>query len=229
MFDADRWKAAPMEIIDLIRLTRVQSGARVLDLCCGPGRHAIPLAQHGFTVTGVDLSAELLKQAEQKAKTEGAKIEWIEKDMREFVRPEAFDLALSLFTSFGYFEESADDVKTLKNVCRSLKTGGMFVIDLMGKEVLARIFEARRWRESQGAIFLEEAKISDDWGKVDVLAVVIEKERRHETPMSIRLYSGQELRALLTECGFKQIVLFGDFQGNPYDHRARRLVALARK
>ena len=96
----------------------------MLDLCCGPGRFSIELAKRGFRVTGVDRTRFLLGKAKSREKKAGVKVEWVESDMRDFVRPGAFDLALSMFTSFGYFDDKADDLRVLRQVCESLKPGG---------------------------------------------------------------------------------------------------------
>lgn len=74
--------------------------------------------------------------------------EFMQADMRAFRMPVGFDLAINLFTSFGYFEEEADDRKVLANVLASLNSGGAYVMDMMGKEILARSFQERDWRDS---------------------------------------------------------------------------------
>jgi 2-polyprenyl-3-methyl-5-hydroxy-6-metoxy-1,4-benzoquinol methylase len=83
------------------------TGKDVLDLCCGPGRWSIPLAQSGFRVTGVDRTKPFLNRARADARKAQVRIEWVRQDMRDFVRPGAFDVALNMFTSFGYFDRDA--------------------------------------------------------------------------------------------------------------------------
>src|ERR1700727_700124 len=99
MFSAERFAAAKDEVSRIMALTQ-STGGNLLDLCCGPGRHAVEFAQRGFQVTGVDQSPFLLNQAREHASATGASVELIKEDMRRFVRPEAFDLACNLFTSF---------------------------------------------------------------------------------------------------------------------------------
>ena len=89
LFPETKFQAAEEQVDNILRLVGVESGA-VLDLCCGPGRCSIPLAQREFDVTGVDRSPFLLKKASGKAAEKNLDIEWIEQDMREFLRPEAF-------------------------------------------------------------------------------------------------------------------------------------------
>ena len=110
-------------------------GGDALDLGCGPGRHAIPLARHGFRVTGVDLSSFHLARARERSTAAGLAIELVQSDMRAFVRAEGFDLALSIFTSFGYFDDPADDLRVLQNVQRSLRPGGVRITSQMTVEI----------------------------------------------------------------------------------------------
>src|SRR5436309_709930 len=123
----------------ILALAGVERGA-VLDLCCGPGRHSIPLALRGLAVTGVDRSPVLLRQAQENAEEKGVQIELVRSDMRRFVRPAAFDLALNVSISFGYFEDPGENLAVLANVQESLRPGGVFVLEVSGKEVEARRF-----------------------------------------------------------------------------------------
>ena len=83
--------------------------------------------------------------------------------MRNFCKPNTFDVAINFFTSFGYFEDIKDDKKVITNVHRSLKNKGIFLIDIMEKEVLARVFCKRNWQEVDNNIVLEECKICKNW------------------------------------------------------------------
>ena len=103
------------------------AGKRLLDLCCGPGRFAIPFARLGFRVTGVERTNYLLRKARARSKSTKVGVEWIERDMRDFIRPGGFDPVLSMFTSFGYFDDWQNR-RVLENVCASLRPGGLFFV-----------------------------------------------------------------------------------------------------
>src|SRR5437016_1683509 len=143
MFSPERFAAAKEEVSRIMELTQC-SGGSLLDLCCGPGRHAVEFAQRGFQVTGVDRSPFLLERAREHASTSqaGASVEWVKEDMRTFLRPAAFDLVCNLFTSFGYFKDEDEDLCVLRNIHRSLKDAGVLVIDVLGKERLARTWQS---------------------------------------------------------------------------------------
>jgi SAM-dependent methyltransferase len=149
MFDEKRLGQAEEQVEQLITLAGVAGGS-VLDLCCGPGRHSAALARKGFAVTAVDRSPFLLSKARERAA--GLPIEFVEADMREFVRPAAFDLVVNLFTSFGYLDTREQDLGVLQNIRASLKSGGRLVIDIFGKEQMATPGSARtHWNEHADA------------------------------------------------------------------------------
>ena len=230
MFHPQRWDRAVEEVNCLLGLLGVEPGAAILDLCCGPGRHSLELARRGYRVTGVDRNPAYLRQARRKAGAEKLAASFVRADMRRFARREAFDGAINLFTSFGYFENPADDRRVLRNLRRSLKPGGTLVMDLMGKEVLARIFTPRTWDEHpDGAIMLQEHKVSRDWSWSENRWILLKGGRRREFCVSHRLYSAAELTGLLRECGFRSAQAFGDLTGVPYDHNAKRLVIVAKR
>lgn len=229
MFGESSWTAASVEVEQVLDLLHVRPGAAILDLGCGPGRHSLELARRGFRVTGVDRTAAYLAKALEQATSEGLSIAFRQDDMRTFCQPDAFDAAILLFTTFGYFEDAVENRQVLANVCDSLRQGGMLVIELMGKEILARIFRERDWRERDGAILLEERQIVDDWNRIENRWILLQGQNRREFTVSHWLYSAAELSALLTEVGFSTVDVYGDLEGAAYDHRAKRLVTVARK
>ena len=230
LFGPERMEMAPQEVDQIIAMLGLDPGAAVLDLCCGVGRHSLEFARRGYSVTGVDRTAAYLRTARDAADTESLVVEWIEADAREFQRPATFDLAINLFTSFGYFEDPAEDQQVAENLFRSLKPGGFLVMDLIGKERLARIFNPRSWDElPDGAFFLQERKIRDNWTWIENRWILVKDGQQKEFTLGHRLYDGAGLRTLLLDAGFESVTLYGDLDGAPYDNDARRLIAVARK
>lgn len=230
MFTPDRLRQAVADVDQVLKLTLVPTGARVLDLCCGPGRHTLELARRGFVVTAVDRTKAYLEGAQAVARKEALKsVTFVLQDMRTFREPEAFDLVLNLYTSFGYFSDPAEDRQVMQNVYDSLRTGGRLVLDVLGKEVLAAKFRPHDWTEENGALFLEERVLSRDWSWIDTRWIRIDSAGRTEFKLSHRLYSAAELSALAAQAGFPDVQAYGSFEGIPYDHTASRLVLVATK
>jgi SAM-dependent methyltransferase len=229
MFPDAGFVAAAENVPKILALTGISTG-RVLDLACGPGRYAVPFAQAGFAVTGVDRTRFLLQKARERAAAVGANVEWVEQDMREFVRPAAFDLALNTYTSFGYFEDAAENRRVLENVLASLKPGGAFLLELLGKELLAARYQPTRSETlPDGRLMIHRVSIVDGWSRVDAEWILLEGNEATRLHLRHWLYSGRELRNLLEEAGFVEVALYGTPNGAPYDPNADRLIAVARK
>jgi len=229
LFDAARNAGTPAEVEGVLGLTGVAPGASVLDLGCGQGRVSLELARRGFRVTGVDRTALYLERGRARAEAEGLSIEWVNDDMRRFERRAAFDLVTSLFTTFGFFADDDEEQSVARHMAESLRPGGRAVLEMAGKEVLARIFQPRGWMAGEGVELLEERRIRPGFGWVDTRWIVHRDGVRREFSLSLRLYSGVELSRLLVESGFSRVELFGSLAGGPYDNEAKRLVAVATK
>jgi SAM-dependent methyltransferase len=229
LFNQKRMESTAAEIDSVTSLAQIKPSQAVLDVCCGIGRHSLELAKRGFEVTAVDRTALYLAKARQKAQADGITIEFIQEDMRRFRRNEQFDCAINLFTSFGYFDDSTDDAVVLANICQCLRKGGVLVMEMLGKEILARVFRERDWQEVDDLIVLEERKVADGWSAVESRWILLDGKGRYEAKLFLRLYSSTELKALLQSVGFESITIYGSLAGIPYDHQATRLVAVARK
>jgi len=229
MFPPERFAAAPGQVDQVLSLAH-SSGGAVLDLCCGPGRHAVEFARRGFSVTGVDRSPFLLERARERAAEAGVTVAWVLEDMRRFERASAFNLVCSLFTSFGYFEREEEDLEVLRHIHQSLKPGGVLVIEMLGKERLARVYQNVVCTESpDGALLLQRHEIRSDWSRIRNEWMLLKDGRYRTFHFEHTIYSGRELKERLLASGFAEVQLFGDLQGAPYGVDAARLVAVARK
>ncbi|HEY7729168.1 MAG TPA: class I SAM-dependent methyltransferase [Candidatus Eisenbacteria bacterium] len=226
LFSEARVESAVEDARKLLRLVRPR-GRAVLDLCCGPGRFCIPLAKRGYRVTGVDRTRLFLAKARARARAARVSVEWVRRDMRDFVRPAAFDLALSMFTSFGYFDDKREDLRVLRNVRRSLRPGGAFLIETLGKEQLARIFlPVTSDILPDGTQLVQRHAIFDDWTRIRNGWTLIRRGRAKTYTFHHTIYSGQELRDRMEEAGFVAVRLYGGLDGRAYGREAERLVAV---
>jgi SAM-dependent methyltransferase len=227
MFPESRIAGATAEVEQILALTNVERG-RVLDLACGPGRHSVLLAQRGFTVTGVDKSAFLLGKARERAAAAGAHVEWIHEDMRAFHRPASYDVVLSLFTSFGFFRDDADNQRVLANAAENLRPGGTFVLDMMGKETLARIFSATASSEKPEGLFVQRRRVVDNWTRLENEWILIRGDSAHTLHFDHWIYSAREIMQMMKAAGFTRVEVFGDLSGAPYGADSMRLIAIGR-
>jgi SAM-dependent methyltransferase len=226
MFSDAGFRRAAEEAEHIVSLAGTNT-RRVLDLCCGPGRHAIPLAQRGFAVTGVDSSAYLLEHARENARAAGVTPELVCADMRSFSRSNAFDMVLNLSNSFGYFEDRGDDDRVLSNIFDSLCPGGKVVIDVSPKELQGRRGD-RVVDLPDGSTCVQRIRVVDEWNSLESEWLMARGDSVRRYRIAHRLYSGFELRTVMEAAGF-EVSLFGDFAGAAYGPQSSRLVAVGRK
>lgn len=110
----------------------------ILDLGCGTGGHAIPLAQRGYHVTGIDRSEAMLKNAEEKAQRLKLAVDFHQGDVRYVSLGTEFDAVIAMFAVVSYQTSNADLIATFKTARRHLTSGGLFLFDgWFGPSVLA--------------------------------------------------------------------------------------------
>lgn len=227
-----------VELAFVRRVLKLRPGTRLLDVCCGVGRHAVPLAAAGVRVTGLDYSPVYLAEARSRARAAKVSLELVRGDMRRMPFEGRFDAAANLWTSFGYFGSSADDLAALRSVRRALKPGGLFLLDTFNGPRLARILRwqegmglsGERWSELPGGVFvLEEPELQAGGRVIRTRWIFLHGVKRREMTTRIRLYTGRELTALFKRAGFEVLRLYGEMGPSPYRERSsRRLVVLAR-
>ncbi len=228
LFDPERLAGTRDEVDALMALTGMVPGMRVLDLCCGPGRHSVELAQRGMRVTGVDRTRPYLRRARRKAKRLGLSVDFVEQDMREPLGCARFDVAINLFTSFGYFEAPSDDLRVLANLRQALAPGGVLLIDTVGREFVLRTWKDRDWAElPEGGYVLQERRLEREDSWVVNRWILVREGGSEEYTIGHRVYSAAELVALLESVGFASVQVFGSLDGDPCDETAQRLVLVA--
>ncbi|MGH7048254.1 MAG: methyltransferase domain-containing protein [Stellaceae bacterium] len=198
------------EVDLLIGSAGIERNDRILDLCCGQGRHSLELARRGFSrITGLDRSRYLIRLARKRARQRGLQVSFHEGDARRFRLGDAeFHCACILGNSFGYFERPEDDLAVLEAVKRALAPGGTLVMDLMDGEWMRRRFDRRSWEwVDQSHFVCRERDLAGDGDRLISREVVVHAERGviADQFYAERLYSKERLEALLTGAGFANL------------------------
>ncbi len=198
------------EVDLLIRSAGIERNDRILDLCCGQGRHSLELAQRGFPrVTGLDRSRYLIRLARKRARQRNLPVSFHEGDARRFRLGDAeFHCVCILGNSFGYFERPEDDLAVLEAVKRALASGGALVMDLMDGDWMRRHFDPRSWEwVDQNHFVCRERDLAEDGDRLISREVVVHAERGviADQFYAERLYSKERLEALLTGAGFTNV------------------------
>ena len=142
-----------------------EKGARVLDVGCGYGRHAIELVQRGLGVTGLDLSLPLLIRAADEAQKRALSVNFVHSDMRGLAFDREFDSAYCMLTSFGYFDEETN-AKVAEGLARALKPGGRLLLDVVNRDYIVGDLPARIWWEGDGCGVLEEVEFNFNTSRI---------------------------------------------------------------
>jgi SAM-dependent methyltransferase len=229
LFNQQRGASTQEEVDGIIKLLKLEGQVRILDLCCGKGRHSLELSRRGLDVVGVDRTAAYLEKARSEAEKLNRNATFILGDMREYCAPNHFDIIINMFGSFGYFENPDDDQRVVTNMYTSLRAGGQFLIETAGKEILARDFQKRDWSEAGDLLLLSERNVSEHWSRIETRWIVIQGTERFEHRVSVRSYSAVELSSLLFDCGFPEVRVYGSLDGTEYDQMAQRLVVVGQK
>ena len=216
-------------IIDRLEL---EPGAKILDLACGQGRHAIRLAQLGYDVTGLDLSEVLLERAKVDAETAEVNVRWVRADMREIPFGAEFDAVINIFTAFGYLEDDAQDLDVLRSVARCLVPGGALLLETIHRDSLLGRFNPNMFEHNpeERRYILHKNRLDLVRSVMEDRVVVIEDGQvLEERFTSVRLYTIPELTRMLEEAGLEFETAWGGLSGDELTLESRRLALLARR
>jgi bacillithiol biosynthesis cysteine-adding enzyme BshC len=220
---------AEAEIAFVVQQLEITPKDRVLDLCCGHGRHLRSLAAHGISVVGVDLSEPLLRQVPR-----GEGIEIVCADMRHLPfagGTEGFTVLVNFFTSFGYFDSDEENRAAAREMARVLRPGGRFLIDLMNLRTTVDSLVPRTERRAGPFEVVEERSFDEERRRLEkhIRLVDTRNGERKEYVESVRVYEEDEIRELLASEGLDVERVFGDFKGNPPGGPATRMLVIGKR
>ncbi len=218
------------EVAGLISMLELNCQQRIADVCCGYGRHLVPLAQRGYTVFGVDTASMMLAAARKRLNKAGASAWLLRADARQLpFAASSLDVVLNLFNSFGYCESDEQNQRVLAETARVLRPAGKFLLDTRnrphqimfaphhlpmktadGQQLILRCRYDRgghrlisEWRQSKNGPIVHRA--------------------------SIRLYGIDELDEMMAQAGLRKVAVYGDYAATPFAGYQRQVLYLAEK
>ncbi len=216
--------------IDLIeRMVGRNPVRRVLDVGCGSGRHSIAFARRGYgDVTGIDLSPTLLEEASDHARELDLSIEFLQRDMRD-IPDRVFDLAINLFTSFGYFETDAENAEVIRNVASHLAPTGWFVIDFLNAEWVRRQLVSHDERALPNGMHIQQTRWIED-GRIEKRLLIRNATEAKEYIESVRLFTLEDFERMFADAGLALRHTFGNYRGEPLQREvSQRLLMFAQR
>jgi SAM-dependent methyltransferase len=189
------------EVAFLARQLPLPRYRRVLDLCCGYGRHALGLAALGYVVTGLDRDAEAIAEARRRAETAGLEVAWITGDMLEVgALPDTYDAIINMWQSLSYFDD-ATNATLLRAIHDRLTPGGRLVVDSFNRDYFARNQGERTQRFGDVTVETRAWMDGDRWHSAltyrDAAGEVTGGDH-----FDWRIYTSDEFSALAADFGF---------------------------
>lgn len=228
-------QGARQEVNRMVEWLELPEGARILDLCCGMGRHSMALVEAGYEVTGIDLSEVLLREARRNDPE--SRVTWLQGDMRRIPLPGSFDAVVNLFSSFGYFMEDRQHIQVLCEINRMLMPGGRFIIDFLNPKYTADHLIPVSERIDNGQRIVEKRVIEDGYVKKRIwISQVdaesdsvgnVDKEESREYLERIKLYTADDFVRMLKEAGLTLEQIYGNYSGESYNsEQSPRMILL---
>ena len=203
----------------------ISPSTKVLDVACGKGRHSRTLAALGFDVTGTDLSKNSIDFAKQ---FENEHLHFAVHDMRETYAANQFDFVFNLFSSFGYFEDVADDLKAIRAFAANLKTGSTLVLDYINCEWAVKQMKPREIIQRDEIQFHIQKKLENGFivKGIDFLA----EGEDHHYQESLKVINLNQFEKMMREAELSLLKTFGDYELNDFQpNSSPRLILVATK
>ncbi|MFJ7847319.1 class I SAM-dependent DNA methyltransferase [Peribacillus sp. NPDC097224] len=233
-------KDAPYEKWLLILTAKLEQygieGKKVLDLACGTGEITVELAQHGFDVSGVDLSDEMLMVANEKAAKQGLSIPLFQQDMAELEGLGLYDCVTIFCDSLNYLREEADIVKTFNRVHDHLKEGGLFLFDVHSIYKMEEIFHNNTFavNDEEVSYIWDSFPGEEPYSVEHDLSFFVRDDQsglydRFDELHYQRTYPIQQYKQWLQQAGFETLEILADLEEKPPVNETERILFVARK
>ncbi len=207
---------------NITQFLKLPENAFLLDLPCGKGRHSVFLNSLGYKVIGADLSENSIQFAKN---FENTTLKFIIQDMREPFDLQ-YDAVFNLFTSFGYFEEDAEDILVLQNIKNCLKKNGFFVFDFLNTFYVSNTLVASETKVVENIVFDIKREIVD--GFILKHISFFADGENHQFTERVKYLDLQKMISYFEKVGLKLIHVFGDYQLNQFDKNlSKRLILVA--
>ena len=208
---------------NLVKHFNPNPGSKIIDLACGKGRHSIFLNSLGFEVTGVDLSQQSIGSAKE---FENEKLHFEVQDLRSLEMKEHFDIALNLFTSFGYFDCFDTNVLVLKQIYSILNPGGFLLIDFFNAKKMIANLVTQESKEIENIQFDIDKELVE--GQIIKSIHFMDAGKAYFYQEKVQALELKDFDMFLNKAGFKIIQTFGNYALGAFDEEnSERLIIIA--
>lgn len=223
-------------LLSRLEADEVGPGSRILDLCCGIGRHSLALAEEGYDIVGFDLAPRFVERAENDAAERGLqdRTRFVRGDMRkvaDVLEDESFDAVINLFSSFGFYDEKANQ-SVLEQCLDLTRPDGIFIIDTLNRDWLMRNFQRQGIMGYEDVMVVEQRSFDHEQGRSKSRWRLMEKTDEAtwrvegEVDVAIRVYTLNELIREFGDAGWLHVETFGSLTGDRFELGSRRLTCV---
>ena len=218
-------KEAEFFINNLVEYLKLKKGSKLIDIGCGKGRHANYLNSLGFDVVGIDLSPNNIAAAK---KNEKSNLHFEVQDMRKVYLEDKFDIAINLFTSFGYFNNDTDEQAAINAMAKNLKSEGILVIDFMNvKKVITNLVMSEQ-KSINNVVFDIQKKVENNYIIKNIS--IYDKEIKQKFQEKVKVLTLTDFYELITNADLKIINIFGNYKLDDFDATTSdRLILICKK
>ncbi len=210
LYKERNYREAQIFMDNLTHYLNIPESGKVLDLACGKGRHSIYLNQLGFDVLGVDIATNSIEEASINA---NEKLRFRVHDMREPL-DEKFDAVFNLFTSFGYFENDIDHLKTLVAIKENLSEYGFAVLDFMNVQQVITNLVPEEIKTIDGIDFYLKRYLSEGYIIKDIQFE--NQGQKFHFEEKVRAFTLEDFQKMMDEAGIYLLDTFGDYKLKKY-------------
>ncbi|GAA4830518.1 class I SAM-dependent methyltransferase [Algivirga pacifica] len=210
---------------NLIRFLEVTDQQLIMDLACGKGRHSIYLNNKGLKVEGLDLSEANITYARQFA---NERLTFTQHDMRLTYKEEAFDYVFNMFTSFGYFETTIEDIKAIQCTAQNLKKGGILVMDYFNTYKVINSLPKKEDIQRDHITFMIHKFLKDQFVFKEI--AFNDDGRDYIFTERVKAMTEKDFQHCFEKANLKVIHTFGDYALNPFDkNNSDRMIFIVQK
>jgi len=209
----------------LVVVLKIKPDSRILDCGCGKGRHSIYLSEKGFDVTGIDVSGQNIRESKA---SEKKNLTFFTHDMRNLFRINYYDVALSLFTSFGYYENDMENNKVIRTTAGAIKKNGLFILDFMNVEKETKMLCPQERTEIEGIDFKVTRSTRNNCITKEI--AITDKDKEYLFHENVKTYKRANLENFFVKNNLEVVHLFGDYELSPFNETtSERLILVGKK
>tara|TARA_B110000116_G_scaffold42614_1_gene35026 strand:+ start:1988 stop:2707 length:720 start_codon:yes stop_codon:yes gene_type:complete len=198
---------------------------KILDVGCGKGRHAKYFNELGFNVVGIDLSLNSIAKAKL---NETQDLKFYKFDMRNVFKENSFNLVTNLFTSFGYFDNSLDEQKTINAMVKNLKKDGILIIDFMNVKKIINNLVSKESKKINSVEFDITRELKDNYILKNI--TINDQDISLKFQEKVHALTLIDFSEMLQKASMSIVDIFGNYNLDDFNaSQSERLILIARK